>query len=107
FVVLVSRGHTLDELALRHSVGRGAAYVGMIGSRRRTATVVQHLLDDGFPREELDSVHTPIGLDIGAETPEEIALAILAEGVPVRKGGSGRMLSSLANRRPAERLGTP
>ena len=105
YVVLVSRGHQVDELALRHVVGRGAAYVGMIGSRRRTATVLQHLADDGVPREVLDRVHTPVGLDIGAETPEEIALAILAEIVLVRKGGSGRKLSTLPNRRTAERLG--
>lgn len=89
YVVLVSRGHQQDEIALGHSVGRGAAYVGMIGSRRRTRTVLQHLLAAGHGREALEAVHTPIGIDIGAETPEEIAVSILAELILVRRGGSG------------------
>ncbi len=88
-VVLVSRGHKQDELALRHTVGRGAAYLGMIGSRRRTRTVLESLAAGGVPRAELDRVRTPIGLDIGAETPEEIAVSILAEIVMVRRGGRG------------------
>lgn len=91
-VVLVSRGHRQDEEALRHSVGRGAAFVGMIGSRRRTATVLAHLLKEGFERADLEAVSTPIGLDIGAETPEEIALSILAEIVMRRRGGSGERM---------------
>lgn len=89
YIVLVSRGHKQDEDALRHSVGRGAVYIGMIGSRRRTATVIQHLAEEGYPREALEAISTPIGLDIGAETPEEIALAILAEIVMLRRGGDG------------------
>ena len=97
YVVLVSRGHLVDEEALRHSVGRGAAYVGMIGSRRRTHTVLQHLLDDGFDREALEAVHTPIGIDIGAETPEEIAVSIMAEMVLERRGGGG---GRMAEQRP-------
>jgi xanthine dehydrogenase accessory factor len=103
YVVLVSRGHMQDAIALRHLAERGAAYLGMIGSRRRTATVLEQMAADGVPREALARVHTPIGLDIGAETPEEIALAILAEIVLVRNGGSGRQLSKLPNRRLAER----
>ena len=94
YVVLVSRGHKQDEEALRHSVGRGAAYVGMIGSRRRTHTVLEHLLDKGFDRDELEAVHTPIGIDIGAETPEEIALSILAEITLERRGGGGGRMSA-------------
>lgn len=93
FIVLVSRGHQLDELALRHSVGRGAAYVGMIGSRRRTQTVIEHLRDAGVSAEALAAVRTPIGLDIGAETPEEIAVSILAEIIMVRRGGAGGLMS--------------
>jgi xanthine dehydrogenase accessory factor len=94
YVVLVSRGHQVDELALRRTVGRGAAYVGMIGSRRRTTTVLAHLLEEGFAREDLEAVHTPIGIDIGAETPEEIAISILAEIILERRGGSGgRMIA--------------
>ena len=101
YVVLVSRGHRQDEEALRHAVGRGAAYVGMIGSRRRTATVLRHLEEEGVPRPDLDGVSTPIGLDIGAETPEEIAIAILAEVILVRRGGQGgRMRAVQADNGP-------
>lgn len=102
YIVLVSRGHTVDALALRHTVSRGPAYLGMIGSRRRTATVLQQLRDEGYSSDDLARVHTPIGLDINAETPEEIALAILAEIVLIRKGGTGRMLSTITSRRAAE-----
>lgn len=100
-VVLVSRGHMQDELALRHSAGRGAGYVGMIGSRRRTATVLQHLREEGYDAAALDEISTPIGLDIGAETPEEIALSILAEIVMLRRGRSGARLRDQRNR-PSE-----
>jgi xanthine dehydrogenase accessory factor len=94
YIVLVSRGHQQDEQALRHVVRRGAAFVGMIGSRRRVRTVLEHLLSEGFDREQIEAVHTPIGIDIGAETPEEIALSILAEIVLVRRnGGGGRMVA--------------
>ncbi|MGH2608032.1 MAG: XdhC family protein [Tepidiformaceae bacterium] len=87
-IVMVTRGHKQDELALRHALGRGAGYVGMIGSKRRTSAVLEHLKADGFDPEELGRVRTPIGLDIGAETPEEIAIAILAEVILLRRGGS-------------------
>jgi len=94
-IVLVSRGHQQDTISLRHTVTRGAGYIGMIGSRRRTATVLQLLAEDGIPAEALAKVHTPIGLDISAETPEEIALSILSEIVLVRKGGTGAKLSTM------------
>jgi xanthine dehydrogenase accessory factor len=64
----------------------------MIGSRRRTRTVLEQLLSDGFDREALEAVRTPIGIDIGAETPEEIAVSILAEIVMERRGGSGERM---------------
>jgi len=92
-VVLVSRGHKEDELALREVATSDAAYVGMIGSRRRVTAVLQHLADDGFPEEALARVRTPIGLDIGAETPEEIAVSIIAEIIQARRGGTGRPMS--------------
>lgn len=88
-VVMVTRGHRQDEISLRHVLGRGARYVGMIGSRRRTATVLQHLAEEGFDPEELGNIRTPIGLDIGAESPEEIAVSILAEVIMLNKGGDG------------------
>ena len=94
FIVLVSRGHKVDELSLARVVERGAAYVGMIGSKRRTRTVLEHLAADGLDAAALARVFTPIGLDIQAETPEEIALSVLAEITLVRRGGGGRPLSA-------------
>ena len=93
YIVLVSRGHKVDELALRTVVERGAGYVGMIGSKRRTRTVLQHLAEEGLDREALDRVFTPIGLDIGAETPEEIAVSVLGEIILVRRGGGAQPMS--------------
>ena len=102
YIVLVSRGHKQDELSLREVVRSDAAYVGMIGSLRRVGTVLTHLAREGFPREALERVHTPIGLDIGAETPEEIAVSIVAELIAVRRGGSGHKLSELRRGRIKE-----
>ena len=93
YIVLVSRGHKVDELALRTVIERGAGYVGMIGSKRRTRTVIQHLADEGLDSGALDRVFTPIGLDIGAETPEEIAVSVLGEIILVRRGGGAQPMS--------------
>jgi xanthine dehydrogenase accessory factor len=95
YVVAVTRGHRHDETSLRCVIGRGAAYVGMIGSRRRAAAVLQHLREEGIDPAAVAEVRTPIGLDIGAESPEEIAVAIMAEIIMHRRGsGTGRTLSS-------------
>lgn len=93
YIVLVSRGHLVDELSLRRVAERGAGYVGMIGSKRRTRTVLEHLADEGLDGAALARVFTPIGLDIGAETPEEIAVAVLAEIILVRRGGGALPMS--------------
>jgi xanthine dehydrogenase accessory factor len=92
--VLVTRGHRYDFEALRRLLLGAAlpAYVGMVGSRRRVRAALEQLVREGIPRERLLRVHAPIGLDIGAETPEEIALAIMAEIVRVRRGGTGASL---------------
>ena len=92
YITLVTRGHKQDELSLRTCLGRGAAYLGMIGSRRRTGGVLEHLREDGFDPEELARVRTPIGLSIGAETPEEIAISIMAEVIMLRRGGDGSVM---------------
>jgi xanthine/CO dehydrogenase XdhC/CoxF family maturation factor len=86
-VVIVTRGHKHDEDCLRLLLGSKAGYIGMIGSRRRIIVVKEKLLEEGFTKEELSKIYAPIGLDIGAKTPEEIALAILAEIVLVRNRG--------------------
>jgi xanthine dehydrogenase accessory factor len=93
-VVIVTRGHKHDEMCLRAVIDSPARYVGMIGSRRRTTTIRAMLRRDGVGDELLRRVRAPIGLDIGAQTPEEIALSILAEIVLVRRGGSGQPKSA-------------
>jgi xanthine dehydrogenase accessory factor len=102
YIVCVTRGHKQDELSLREVAASPAAYVGMIGSVRRVSTVLTHLAREGVPRDALDRVHTPIGLDIGAETPEEIAVSIVAELVLVRRGGTGQQLSRVRKVRVGE-----
>ncbi len=89
YVVLVTRGHQHDEVALKAVIGSPAAYVGMIGSRRRIREVFRHLAETGVPAERIERVHAPIGLAIGAETPAEIATAIAAELVKVRRSRHG------------------
>ena len=84
FYVIVTRGHAMDEVCLRTVLRRPHAYVGMIGSRTKVAAVKGHLASYGFGTEELEEVFAPIGLDIGAQTPEEIALSIAAQLVQQR-----------------------
>lgn len=91
-VVLVTRGHKQDEAILRKIIGQPFGYIGMIGSRRRIGAVFADMERDGFDPDHLDKVYSPIGLDIGAETPEEIAVSILGEIIAVRKGRDGRSL---------------
>lgn len=94
YIVLITRGHQHDVPCLREVIDSPAAYIGMIGSRRRVEAVFDLLArEDGAPAEKLRRVYSPIGLDIEAETPAEIALAIAAEVVKVRRGGSAASLS--------------
>jgi xanthine dehydrogenase accessory factor len=85
YLVLVTRGHTLDQAALMRVIHKPAAYFGMIGSQRRVRAVLDHLRRMGVAAEHIQRVHAPIGLRIGAETPAEIATSILAELVAVRR----------------------
>lgn len=103
YLVLVTRGHKYDFEALRTVLHRPRlpAYVGMIGSRRRTRAALEQLVREGIDPGRLRTVHAPIGLDVGAETPEEIAIAIAAEIVMTRRGGTGRPLRDVE--RVAER----
>jgi xanthine dehydrogenase accessory factor len=90
YVVIVTRGHKHDEAALRAVIGRSARYVGMIGSRRKIAVTFDDLRHAGASPAELERVHTPIGVDIGAVTPEEIAVSIAAELIAVRRASRKR-----------------
>ena len=92
-VAIVTRGHAEDEECLRAVLKSTPDYVGLIGSKRRTNIVLDRLRASGTEEKQLEKVRAPIGLDIGAVTPEEVALAILAEIVAERRGGTGKSLS--------------
>jgi xanthine dehydrogenase accessory factor len=92
-VAVVTRGHNEDEQCMHVVVRAAPDYVGLIGSKRRTSIVIDRLRQAGIAEEQLKNIHAPIGLDIGAVTPEEVALAIMAEIVAKRRGGSGTPLS--------------
>lgn len=94
-VVLVTRGHAHDRACLSALAGAPVAYIGMIGSRTRVRAVRDALLAEGVPEAWLDRVRAPIGLDIGARTPGEIAIAVVAEVIASRRGGTGAPLSTL------------
>jgi xanthine dehydrogenase accessory factor len=89
YVVVLTRGHRQDYNVLRALSGREFRYVGLIGSRAKVARLADALLDDGASREWLRNLHAPIGFDIGAVSPAEIAVAILAELIAVRRGKMG------------------
>lgn len=88
FVVVVTRGHRHDLDALRALIGRDLRYLGMIGSRAKVEQVTDALTADGAPAAWLGRIHAPIGLQIGAITPEEIAVSIVAELIAVRRGAA-------------------
>ena len=88
-VAVVTRGHNEDEQCMHAAVQSNPDYVGLIGSKRRTSIVIDRLREAGMPEEQLSKIHAPIGLDIGAVSPEEVALAILAEIITERRGGTG------------------
>jgi xanthine dehydrogenase accessory factor len=92
-VAVVTRGHNEDEQCMHVAVQANPDYVGLIGSKRRTSIVIDRLRDAGMTEEQLSKIHAPIGLDIGAVSPEEVALAILAEIITERRGGTGAPLS--------------
>lgn len=84
FFVIVTRGHRYDQICLEKIAQKEHAYIGMIGSRKRTAMVKENLKEKGIDSAVLDAVYTPIGLNINAETPVEIAVAIMAEIIQVK-----------------------
>jgi xanthine dehydrogenase accessory factor len=86
YIVIVTHGHQGDEAALTSALRTKAYYIGMIGSRKKVATIYAHLLEEGISQELIDKVHAPIGLPIQALTPSEIAISILAEITAVRRG---------------------
>jgi xanthine dehydrogenase accessory factor len=97
-VVLVTRGHKYDYECLRTVLAMPVRprYIGLIGSRRRIRATLVRLLEEGIPRERLGEIRAPLGLDLGAQTPAEIAVAVAAELVLSWRGGSGRPLREVA-----------
>ena len=93
FVVVLTRGHQHDLDAMRALATRNIRYLGLIGSRAKVARIYSALLQEGFPAESLERVYSPIGFEIGAVTPAEIAVSILAELIAVRRGAATAQLS--------------
>lgn len=94
YVVVVTRGHALDEEVVINLEGRSMAYLGVIGSRKKIAAMREHLEESGVSKEFLDGLFQPIGLPIEAETPEEIAVSILAEIIAMIRGADITTLRS-------------
>jgi len=85
FLIIVTRGHRDDLRVLRWAAGTPARYIAMIGSKRKVITVVKELEKEGIPRQAIERIHAPMGLEIGAVTPEEIAVSVVAEMIAVRR----------------------
>lgn len=85
YIVILTPGHVSDEQCLEFAVGTGAKYVGMIGSKKKVREIKEHLSLKGVSQQRLDGIYSPIGLDVNAESPEEIAVSILAEIIKVRR----------------------
>ncbi|MBI4496125.1 MAG: XdhC family protein [Deltaproteobacteria bacterium] len=90
YLVIVTRGHAYDQEVLEWAVGTEAKYIGMIGSRKKIQTVYKNLKEKGIAAEKFERVHAPIGLDIGALTPEEIAVSVAAQMIQVKRQARGR-----------------
>lgn len=90
YLVLTTRGVTVDVPGLPELIRTPAAYIGVIGSKRRWLTTQKSLLEQGLTEEMLSRVHSPLGLELNAETPEEIAVSIMAEIIMLRNGGTGK-----------------
>jgi xanthine dehydrogenase accessory factor len=87
YVVIYTPGHVLDERCLHFAIGTEAKYIGMIGSKKKVKEVKERLVQKGVSQQQLNKVHAPMGIEIGAETPEEIAISILAEIIKFKRTG--------------------
>lgn len=100
FVVIVTRGHRHDMDCLRQVLKHNTAYVGMIGSKRRVKSVMEQMLSEGYSEEKVNNVNAPIGLEIGAVTPDEIAFSIISQVIKYRRlvdRNNGKIKSSKSN----------
>jgi xanthine dehydrogenase accessory factor len=99
YLVIVTRGHKCDEVVLEKALRTEAKYIGMIGSRRKVTTILQKLQEKGFSPEALSRVYSPMGISIGAVTPEEIALSTVCELVKIRRLGDGAAIRHMTESR--------
>jgi xanthine dehydrogenase accessory factor len=88
YVIIVTRGHRDDMRVLKLAMGTQARYISMIGSKRKVINVIRELEREGLPREAFERIHAPMGLDIGAISPEEIAISVAAEMIAVRRNAA-------------------
>jgi xanthine dehydrogenase accessory factor len=93
YLVLTTRGMVVDVPGLPPLLDTPAAFIGLIGSKRRWTQTRKSLLETGIPEDKLNRVHSPIGLELNAETPEEIAVSIMAEIILIRNGGTGSVMT--------------
>ncbi|BDC52693.1 dehydrogenase [Bryobacterales bacterium F-183] len=96
YIVIVTRGHRDDMRVLRWAVSTPAKYIAMIGSKRKTIATIHELQKEGFPRELFERIYAPMGLEIGAVTPEEIAVSVVAEMIAVRRAPKDEAWRSVA-----------
>ena len=89
YVVVATRGHRYDDMALESAMKTRARYIGLLGSRRKTLMIYRRLMEQGITKDRIKEVYAPVGLNIGALTPEEIAVSIMSEVIMVRRGGDG------------------
>ena len=89
FVVVATRGHRYDDMALESALRTRARYIGLLGSRRKTIMIYRRLIEQGVPLDRIKEVHAPVGLNIGALEPGELAVSIMSEIIMVRRGGDG------------------
>src|SRR5437588_8728298 len=88
YVIIVTRGHRDDMRVLKLAIGTPARYIAMIGSKRKVVNVIRELEKEGIPRDAFERIHAPMGFDIGAISPEEIAISVAAEMIAVRRNAS-------------------
>lgn len=104
-IVAVTRGLVVDKALIPALLATQARYIGLIGSRRRWALTAEALVEEGISRDDLARVHAPIGLSLGAETPKEIAVSIMAEVIMTLRGGTGDSLQWMGTPPEARRTG--
>jgi len=92
YILALTRGYNIDVAMLPTLLDTDAVYIGVIGSRRRWSSALKELREKGMPDAKLARVHSPIGLELNAETPEEIAVSILSEIILLRRGGTGESM---------------